>query len=411
MKTSVAQLPATDHRKFYIPQQVNPQIEKLINSQITSSVHQESVNAYPKDVYINPSAANWRKELVDTLYTDKPHQYARYLSEPNVYETTPCDYNMYREVDLKTDALERHRAKHSRLPGIPIKEPLPQNKKDLTREEFSDLSFTNSIGYVTDLRTGQKEPSLNINNYIPACTVPPRMIAPYQNIDNKNDVKFNAKTRSKEVRTQNGFSINMNQKEGFKGDNPAIEIADETYIRTLEARARCMCHYLLHDRKYAPWTENWNFLRENLCRGKDFSQLRVDDGDIAFVIDKGNQKNFRIRGTDGYVPLNVYQYVLYHEMSHMSTHELQHTPGFYKLLNILCAAAFEQGFIDLRRYTEDYYKTNNQPIASKDTMIDEIIMGFKYIKEANQNDDDICEYCNKMMSVVGKMTGVTPNYD
>ena len=41
-----------------------------------------------------------------------------------------------------------------------------ENKKDLTREEFSDLSFTNSIGFVTDLRTGQKEPSLNINNYI-----------------------------------------------------------------------------------------------------------------------------------------------------------------------------------------------------------------------------------------------------
>ena len=81
----------------------------------------------------------------------------------------------------------------------------------------------------------------------------------------------------------------------------------------------------------------------------------------------------------------------------MSTKELQHTPGFMKLLNILSLAGFECGFIDLKRYPYSYYTSNGTPILCKESMKQEITLGAKWLKEANPNS---AEYYDKIISAV-----------
>ena len=97
----------------------------------------------------------------------------------------------------------------------------------------------------------------------------------------------------------------------------------------------------------------------------------------------GDEVKFRIRDNKHYVPLNIYQYVLYHEMAHMSTTELQHTPKFHELLNLISLAGFELGFIDLSRTTSEFYLTNGQPISCRMSMVDEISKGCDLLKKAN----------------------------
>ena len=166
--------------------------------------------------------------------------------------------------------------------------------------------------------------------------------------------------------------------------NPIVEDADYMYMNILKSRAKMVCEHVSTNKFYSKWSENWKLLRHNLSRNKYlFKRLEDSDADIAYVINKGDEVKFRIRDQKRYVPVNIYQYVLYHEMAHMSTTELQHTPKFHELLNILTLAAFELGLIDLKRTTKEFYTTNGQPILCRAALQDEIVLGCDWLKKAN----------------------------
>ena len=170
------------------------------------------------------------------------------------------------------------------------------------------------------------------------------------------------------------------QKETF--DNPIEKEADYVYLEALKTRAIAVCRFLNNHESYKPWANNWKLLERNLRRNKLlFERLDDTDADIAYVINKGDEVKFRIRDERRYIPLNIYQYVLYHEMAHMSTTELQHTPKFHELLNLISLAGFELGFIDLSRTTKDFYMTNNQPILCRASLKEEITSGCELMKE------------------------------
>jgi hypothetical protein len=176
----------------------------------------------------------------------------------------------------------------------------------------------------------------------------------------------------------------IGDKEGF--ENPIEKEADYMYLEALKIRAIAVCKFLNNHRSYRNWSSNWKLLEKNLRRnGLLFERLDDTDADIAYVINKGDQVKFRIRDEKRYVPLNIYQYVLYHEMAHMSTTELQHTPKFHELLNIISLAGFELGFIDLSRTTKEFYMTNGQPILCRASMKEEIMDGCDWLKKANPN--------------------------
>ena len=167
-------------------------------------------------------------------------------------------------------------------------------------------------------------------------------------------------------------------------DDVTSRQAINNYIEALKTRATAVCFYLRNNASYKRWSENWEFLESNLKKSKLlFERLDESDADIAYVINKGEEIKFRIRDEKRFIPLNIYQYVLYHEMAHLSTHELQHTPKFHELLNIISLAGFELGFIDLTRVQRSFYLTNGQPILCKASLKEEIIEGCQWLIKAN----------------------------
>ena len=170
-------------------------------------------------------------------------------------------------------------------------------------------------------------------------------------------------------------------------DNPIANEADYTYMSALKVRANAVCEYLRNNKAYKKWAHNWELLKSNLNGGKLFTRLGNSDADIAYVVNKGEEIKFRIRDLKRYTPINIYQYVLYHEMAHMSTEELQHTPFFLQLLNIISLAAFECGFIDLRKMPNSLYTTNGSPILNRESMKKEIQEGTRWLAEANPDSE------------------------
>jgi hypothetical protein len=160
------------------------------------------------------------------------------------------------------------------------------------------------------------------------------------------------------------------------------DIEKYNYLEVLKARTEAILYYLSNNKYYSKYKRNWDLLRKNLQKRKlDFELLEESDADIAYVIDKGKEIKFKIKDNLQYLPLNVFQYVLYHELAHMSTNEIQHTPGFFNLLNIIVLAAFENGFINFEKYPRALYTSGGKPILSKDTMKDEVINGAQLISE------------------------------
>ena len=142
--------------------------------------------------------------------------------------------------------------------------------------------------------------------------------------------RFRTKTNKVHVDIKkHNMSNVMRSKEGF--ENPIEKEADYMYLQALKIRASAVCKFLNDHASYKKWSSNWKLLEKNLKRnGLLFERLDDTDADIAYVINKGDKVKFRIRDEKRYVPLNIYQYVLYHEMAHMSTTELQHTPKFHE---------------------------------------------------------------------------------
>ena len=169
-----------------------------------------------------------------------------------------------------------------------------------------------------------------------------------------------------------------------------VEMVDYSYLHLLQSRALLVSNYVKNNKYYSKWSKNWDLLEKNLKRtGYLFERLNDSDADVAYVVNKGEEIKFRIRDRSRYIPINVFQYVLYHEMAHMCTHELQHTKHFQELLSLLCFAAFENGLLDFNRYEKynTYYTSDGTPILSKDSMKTEVLDGARLLKEANSSNE------------------------
>ena len=169
------------------------------------------------------------------------------------------------------------------------------------------------------------------------------------------------------------------------------KIMTENYIHILESRAIAICHYLNTAKAYAPWKDNWKLLKKNLDKTKvTFTLLKSSDQDVAYVIDKGDSVNFKLANfEDNVLPINVYQYVLYHEMAHMSTHLIQHPPGFWKLLSLICAAAYELKFFNLKTIDKINTRMGDIQVITYQDLYESVLEGFDQIVEKNP---DLTEY-------------------
>lgn len=232
------------------------------------------------------------------------------------------------------------------------------------------------------------------------------------NITGAVDIGMNVSTipRPMNQHKREAFMQNTNAKKNSYHSSSSDDEVDisssllNTYMLTLKSRALAVKDFCMQNPAYSPWLENWKFLHKNLMNKSklDFKLLDASDQDIAYVIDKGSKVCFRLHDNYRYMPINIYQYVLYHEMAHMSTAELQHTPMFHKLLNLLSLAAYELKLIDLKSVTKSLFTTNGQGIASAESLQDEIIMGCSHMIEAHKNNPVLVKYYTDLRQHVAK---------
>lgn len=192
-----------------------------------------------------------------------------------------------------------------------------------------------------------------------------------------------------------GYCLHTPQSESFRKtqteDNDIYSDLDYTYLQNLRARALALVSYLKSNKNYNKWSSNWALLESNLSRKEyGFGRLKASHEDVAHVVNKGDKIEFRIRDKSGkYIPINIYQYVMCHELAHMATNDLQHTNGFWDLLSIMTFAMFEMGFFNFQKLRKfhGYYTSNGQSILSLDSIKQDIKRGAMILKDINKSQD------------------------
>lgn len=331
--------------EFATRSQVNKQLQK---HSVSLSKPRESID--PLDLIIRDPTVDY------TLFTPVNESFTSSQSQPtsssnNSQYTLDSNINLNQSVPIMFENFAPTSCNISRSEAF----------RSNTREYFGHEAFSN---IPEEPNMGVYESSLSNNFGPPSCSGSGCPLDPHA--PPKNTESFTYASKSDEL---------------------AAPIAIESYLNTLKARATAVCFYLQHNKSYSKWRENWNLLYDNLHKKNKllFQRLDESDADVAYVVNKGDEVKFRIRDEKRFIPLNVYQYVLYHEMAHMSTHELQHTPFFFELLSIIALAAMEMGFIDLVKLKPTYYKTNGQPILCKVSMVTELVNACDHLTKANPN--------------------------
>ena len=85
----------------------------------------------------------------------------------------------------------------------------------------------------------------------------------------------------------------------------------------------------------------------------NISKLPTTDKEIAYTLDKGEVIKFRWEDSSRYIPIDVYMYVLLHELTHESfPPSFQgHGDPFPQMLCLLCVAATELKILDIPSFS------------------------------------------------------------
>lgn len=336
---------------------------QIINNAITNDPY-ISTYVTSNDSSFKNNYAPLREMMGDSIYTRNINPLGRYL-DPNqkekVYNPTNC--NIYSQL----------------ASGINV------SKKDLDLVSLNYNSNPNSLkssGAITS-PINQFESStqlLKMKNY---------------KKDIENSIINNSKilqtiTKNRIERFTNQTSPKFITKESFTKVNKNDTYMDQIYIQALESKSIALCNYLQSNKKYWFWKKAWDKMNNSLTKSKfSFSRLNESDSDIAYTINKGENTKFRIRGNEyKYIPLNISQYVLFHEMAHAANDKYGHGKEFCDKLSVLCLAAFELGMIDVKKMKKEIYLTNSQPILCKADMKNEIINGCKIMIKNNESLKD-----------------------
>lgn len=281
----------------------------------------------------------------------------------------------------------------------------------LARYLYGTLKDKNELGYFDDSFKSAEYINENVRGISDArvkLALSKKLLQPVVTNDviikdypNNPFLPINDRDRNSQTYEKESFKIfniiNRKKEERVKQTN-VLQSATYSYLNILQNRAQSLTDFLLTHRAYSYWKNNWKLLKTNLSKNNCiFKRLQESDSDIAYVINKGEEIKFRIYDLDKFVPLNVYQYVLCHEMAHMSTRELQHTPNFHLLLNLLVLASFELGMLDMKKIKllNGEYLTNNQPILSFTTLRSELLNGIEQVIKHSEMDSEYYKQIRK----------------
>lgn len=334
----------------------NPYITREIDHTVTLKNY-PSYDVHEYMTASENSALKYRERKVH-----KPTYYDNYVfnNVPNNFNTIVDDENIYEQI------IEDPNAETSEIPNR-LYIPNDIDNRFFRKGPKINLDLDDDVRYIQDITKDMSKKE--IEHTLP--TLDRNLMGPI------NEKFVNVNTQM----TNNIESFTYSNEQ----DKLAAPIMIEHYLMNLVTRAQSVCFYLRNNKSFAFWKKNWDLLYDNLYKKNNllFEKLDETDSDIAYVINKGEEVKFRIRDNKRFMPINVYQYVLYHEMAHMSTHELQHTKGFFELLSLICVAAMELGFIELSKINSSKFETNSQAILSKGSIKEELCNGCDLIINAS----------------------------
>lgn len=399
--------------------------QRLQSVMNTSVVHDPEVNSIllSNSTNLTNNYAPLEKVIIDTNFKRNTHPLASYLNDIPFYDDA-----FYNNTHISALAKAHGQAiLDSKFKNGKIELDMPRlnaqsskyDDKTLTQTDYSEKRNRDANGFPTSIRTRQaneaalkdvmyasshlvKGGSKNINvaNAYTAknssnTNAANELISDEERAEMTLEAKakesYNRKTstplRIKATSSSKLSSdIASKQMETFTRENDDDSYLDQIYIQSLESRIIAVIHYVLNNESYSKWKSNWEALDKTLKkRDFNFSRLICSDADIAYTVNKGEMTRFRIRDNDRkYVPLNIYQYVLFHECAHIANfNNWGHGADFQRLLSLLCLAAYELGLIRLKTMTKTVYLSNGQPIVCQRDMKNEILHGINEVVSAN----------------------------
>lgn len=185
-------------------------------------------------------------------------------------------------------------------------------------------------------------------------------------------------------------------KESFEGSTN-LSTATNTYLSSLQAFSKALVVFVSSNKDFAPWNKYWNYLIANINKCKNLYEILDRDAeDVAYVQNKGDHMRFRIRDKQQFVPLNIYTYVLVHELAHLANgEEWGHGTNFQRLMHLLEVAAFELNILQPDKYPSDPYFSNGTGILTKESIKEELLEGIEEIIKNGGNNkyyNDLANY-------------------
>lgn len=348
----------------------------LINS---SAIHDRNryVPALSNSTSLTNNYAPLRQQLTDSLLKRNTHPLARYVEEIPIYDGL---FSALPMSDLAMKQSEQYKLKGQEIVNSHVLLQKPTNAKPIEVITPIDAS-------------GDGVPQLQrwLNN---KSTLEKAVWGSSKLNERYGKPETNAPVSIRRIRFRH------REQEAFERKSGDTYL-DQVYIQSLESRLIAVVHYVNDNPIYEPWKQNWEALRKSMERvNYSFSRLPESDADVAYTMNKGEATRFRIRDKDmKYVPLNIYQYVLYHEAAHCANEgNWGHGKEFCRLLSILCLAAYELGFVDARHMQKSIYTTNGQPVLCKSDMKKEILNGIAEMVEtySKKGRTDIVDHYRRL---------------
>lgn len=408
---SLCELPYITNILFNV-EKMSSKMNGMINSSI---LHDKCIyaNQTDNDTTLRNNYAPIHKLLQDTLGTRNKHPLARYTQKipiyPNMhYCEQPLVQIARKQAELMHDKIHIDRVtldKNQATGTFDDKVLTPSSMEGLTKAEQNQNYLNPQSDMLRQMQRNKRlldnlvfvrNPDLlderrykllttaELENTYPLSTSRLTLQTPTNQVSS-DKVKF---IHSKPSET-------FKMKEAYSRENRDDTYLDQVYIQALEARLNGVIYYVLTNKVYSPWTKNWKSLEKAVKNNQlSFSRLDVNEKEIAYTVNKGEQTRFRIRGKNTkYVPLNIYQYVMLHEAAHCANFgSWGHGADFKELLSLLTLAAYEIGMINLEKIPSDLYMTDGQPILSKGDIKAEISSGIDSIESKNPHEREHYEH-------------------
>ena len=191
----------------------------------------------------------------------------------------------------------------------------------------------------------------------------------------------------------------INNYETFKGmsiknDSKTKEnIIDTLYKELLRSYSYAIVNWVISFKPYKHWNDHWKYLLNNIEKNSlKINQLSENDKLVAYNYNKCEYMSFRWKDEKGYLPKNVFLYVLLHELAHAAfpSSFKHHKDPFSDILCLLCVAAVELDLIQINKLPNSIFISNSDSILSKESFISEVKRGIELLSQ--YNDDETKEY-------------------